>query len=300
MRILVTGATGFVGRWLIPQLGKEGHEVCALVRASTETTMLAKLGVSVLKDDGTRDLQPDLVKHGPFSGIIHLASLFLASHSRDDVIPLLTSNVVFPARLLDAAVRSGVRWFLNTGSTWQHYEGRSYSPVNLYAATKQAFETLAQYYVESHGLRFATLALGDTYGPADRREKLLNLWCRIAKTGMPLEMSEGLQKIDLLYITDVVAAFELMVDQLEAETRPERDMPVFSISSGASLSLREIACLFEEVTGAILPIRWGARPQRSREVMIPWQGGRGVPGWTQKVSLREGLAMMWRASGKPC
>ncbi len=295
MRILVTGATGYVGRWLIPALKKAGHDICSLVRTSTEIACLEELEIPVIRDDGVSDLMPAMEEFEPFDGIIHLASLFLASHKSEDIFPLLTSNVTFPTRLIDAAVRSDVRWFVNTGTTWQHYEGRDYSPVNLYAATKQAFESVAQYYVEAHGLRFVTLALGDTYGPGDTRSKLLNLWCQIAKTGTPLNMSIGLQKIDLIYITDVVSAFELTVKKFESINGLEKGMPTFRVSSGACLSLRDLACLFEEVTGATLPIQWGARAQRPREVLVPWNEGPSVPDWQPKVSLREGLALLWEA-----
>ena len=295
MHILITGASGFIGRWLVPRLRDAGHDVCAVVRASTELSSLEQFNVPVIRDDGVRDLQPDLALYGPFDGVIHLASLFLASHRSEDLNPLLTSNVTFPTRLLDAAVRSEVRWFVNTGSTWQHFEERSYSPVNLYAATKQAFESLAQYYVEAHGLRFVTLALCDTYGPHDTRPKLLNLWCRRAMTGEPLDMSEGLQKIDLVYVTDVVEAFKMAVDRLASDQWPDALMPTFCVSSGERYSLRELAELFEATTKIKLPIRWGSRPLRPREVMLPWRGEREVPGWTPKVSLREGLERTWIA-----
>lgn len=299
MRILMTGATGFIGRWLIPSLQGAGHEICALVRPSADTAGMSQAGIQIIRDDGVRDLQPDFAANGPFEGVIHLASLFLASHKQEDVVPLLSSNVLFPTRVLDACVRSDVRWFINTGTAWQHYEGRAYSPVNLYAATKQAFETVAQYYVEAHGLRMGTLALVDTYGPNDPRQKLLNLWCRIAATGSPLDMSDGLQMIDLVYCTDVAEAFRHTVDLLASGNWPEKTMPTFLVSSGKSMSLRELAGLFEEVTGATLPIRWGARPQRPREVMNPWDNGCVLPGWHPVVPLREGLARLWKGAQNP-
>ena len=135
MRIIVTGATGFIGRWLVPRLQDAGHDVFALVRASADTAGLSQAGVPIIRDDGVRDLQADFSANGPFDGVIHLASLFLVTHKQEDVVPLLTSNIQFPARILDACVRSGVRWVVNTGTAWQHYEGHAYSPVNLYAAT---------------------------------------------------------------------------------------------------------------------------------------------------------------------
>ncbi len=298
MRILVTGATGFVGQWLVPCLRKAGHEVCAIVRSSTDTSGLADAQVPYIIDDGIQNICAALKAQESFDGIIHLSSLFLSSHKNGDVLPLLASNVVFPVRLLDAVVQNGIRWFINTGTAWQHYEDKPYSPVNLYAASKQAFESLARYYVEAHGIQFATLALCDTYGPGDTREKLLNLWCQIACSGTALDMTEGLQKIDLVYAADVAMAFRLLAEHQAACILPSEPMPTFSISSGEVMSIRELASLFERVTGKTLPIRWGARPTRPREVMTPWSGGRKVPEWCPMVSLRTGVQLTWIAFNK--
>jgi CDP-paratose synthetase len=296
MRILLTGATGFIGRWLVPCLSEAGHEVRAIVRSSTDTSGLAAAGVPYIVDDGIQNMGAALQAHKPFDGIIHLSSLFLYSHKTEDVLPLLSANVVFPVRLLDAAVQNGIRWFINTGTVWQHYEDKPYSPVNLYAASKQAFESLARYYVEAHGLRFATLALCDTYGPGDTRAKLLRLWCQIAHRGTALDMSEGMQKIDLIYAADVAKAFRLLAEhQASSTVTSSLPMPTFSISSGEVVSLRELAAVFEEVTEKTLPIRWGARPMRPREVMIPWSGGLSVPRWCPTVSLRAGIRLTWKA-----
>jgi len=251
--------------------------------------------IPFIVDDGMQDMSTALHVHGPFDGVIHLASLFLSSHQSGDIQPLLTSNVVFPVRLLDAAVKVGIRWFLNTGTTWQHYENKAYSPVNLYAASKQAFESMARYYVEAHGLQFATLALCDTYGPGDTRSKLLRIWCQIARMGTSLDMSEGSQKMDLVYAADVAMAFRLLVEHQEDWTFSSELMPTFSITSGEVMSLRELAALFESVTGKTLPIRWGTRPMRPREVMIPWSAGCCVPEWAPTVSLSEGIQLTWRA-----
>jgi CDP-paratose synthetase len=292
MNILVTGATGFIGKSLVPLLQRKGHSVRALIRPTTQTCPLEQLHVPYILDDGTQELEKLLKQHGHFDGIIHLSSLFLPSHKSVDISPLLTTNILFPTRLLEAAVRTHISWFINTGTIWQHYENKDYSPVNLYAATKQAFESLAQYYIEAHGIRFVTLALSDTYGPGDTREKLLNLWCRIAKTGETLDMSEGQQKIDLVYVDDVADAFAQTVDNISSH---DLNKPTYSVSSGNVVSLRELAILFEETTGRSLNINWGRRPARLREMMTPWKSSVGVPGWQPKMSMQEGILNLWQA-----
>jgi len=295
MNILVTGATGFIGQSLVPLLQQRGDSVRALIRPTTKTWPLEQLHVPYIIDDANQGLEKLLKQNGPFDGIIHLSSLFLSSHKSADIPPLLTSNILFPTRLLEAAVHNDIPWFINTGTIWQHYEGNDYSPVNLYAATKQAFESLARYYVEAHGIRFSTLALSDTYGPGDTREKLLNLWCRIAKSGESLDMSEGRQKIDLVYVDDVADAFVRMVDSMSVQ---DRSMPTYSISSKEIVSVRELATLFEKITDRSLCINWGKRPARPREMMTPWTSGLSIPGWQPRTTLREGLNNIWQAFTK--
>ena len=53
----------------------------------------------------------------------------------------------------------------------------------------------------------------------------------------------------------------------------------FGVSSNERMSLKELATLFEEATGNILNIKWGGRPYREREVMVPWENAEPVPGW---------------------
>ena len=121
--------------------------------------------------------------------MVHLATRFLAAHDRHQVRDLIDTNVRFGAELLEAAHHANVRWFLNTGTFWQHFHSDDYAPVNLYAATKQCLDDIGRYYAAACGLRFITLMLNDTYGPDDHRPKLFNLLRTLALTGEALDMS---------------------------------------------------------------------------------------------------------------
>lgn len=133
-------------------------------------------------------------------GVVHLASQFIAEHTSEDIEGLIVSNILYGTYILDASIQADVQWFLNTGTFWQHYHGSSYDPVNLYAATKQAFEDIAKFYVEAHDLRFCTLKLCDTYGPGDTRQKIFNLFERSEASGEVIEMSAGEQLIDIVHV----------------------------------------------------------------------------------------------------
>ena len=91
---------------------------------------------------------------------------------------------------------NGVSKIINTGTFWQHYENREYSPTCLYAATKQAFESILHYYVEAKFLMIITLILFDSYGPSDPRPKLFSLLQEARQSEKVIAMSPGEQKID--------------------------------------------------------------------------------------------------------
>ena len=271
MRILVTGATGFVGQHLLPYLEKQGHEVYALVRPSTDGSKVYTNHLYVFEDDIEHLASYLLENH--VDGIIHLASLYIAQHKPADIKNIVTSNVYLGTAVMEAAVKAGVKWFLNTGTIWQNYNVEPYSdrycPVNLYAASKQAFMDMAKYYTEVSDIRFCTLKLCDTYGANDTRRKIFALFEQIAKTGECLKMSPGDQKLDIVHIDNVVRDFEALAEKLD---NGEQLREEYVVSSGRQKSLKEIAKQYEIDHQVILNIEWGGRPYRKREVMVPYIG----------------------------
>lgn len=286
MKILVTGATGFIGTNLTRELRKK-HELYILGQFEGDPEKLGLPGI-VMTDDIQR--LTDYIKSNEIEGIIHLASLYLTVHTPEQVKDLVSSNVYFGTAVLEAAsLAECVKWFLNTGSIWQNYnvKGTAYNPVNLYAATKQAFIDMAKYYSDVFGIRFCTLKLCDTYGPNDTRKKLFKLFKDYSESGEVLKMSPGGQKIDLIYITDIIAGFTRLAELLSSDTELEEE---YVLTSGRQIPLKELVQLFCEVSGRKLNIEWGGRPYRDREVMVPWKGT-PVPGWKAEISVETGILL---------
>lgn len=286
MKILVTGATGFIGTNLTRELRKK-HDIYILGQFEGDPEKLGLPGI-VMTDDIQR--LADYIKKKQIAGIIHLASLYLTVHTPEQIKELVSSNVYFGTAVLEAASLAGcVKWFLNTGSIWQNYntKGTEYNPVNLYAATKQAFIDMAKYYSDVFGIRFCTLKLCDTYGPNDTRKKLFKLFKDYSENGEVLKMSPGEQKIDLIYISDIIAGFTRLAELLASDAELEGE---YVLTSGRQIPLKELAQLFCDVSGRKLNIEWGGRPYRDREVMVPWKGT-PVPGWKAEVPIEVGVEL---------
>lgn len=287
MKILVTGATGFVGKNLVVKLVGNGHDIWTLVRENSDTSCIDK-SIKVYSYNGDINTLIKFFKEEKFDGVIHLASYFLAVHNPNDIRSLISSNIQFGTELLEASKSTDVTWFINTGTFWQNYENEDYNPVNLYAATKEAFENIAKFYTQTSDLVFTTIKLNDTFGPNDSRAKVFNLWTKIAKSGERLSMSAGEQVIDISYIDDVINAYTQLVNLMVEDVTQYRDK-TYVVSNQERLSLKELAKIFEKATNTTLDIDWGGRDYREREVMSPYSLGEVVPGWKQQYTLEEAI-----------
>ncbi len=287
--ILLTGGTGFIGSNLALRLITEGWDVHLIIRPNSNLTPIQKIkdNIQLHLHNGTYENMAEIIESVKPLVVIHLASLFIAQHSSQDIDNLIESNITFGTQLLEAMVKSNINYLINTGTSWQHFENKDYSPVCLYAATKQAFEDILQFYTETTDLKQITLKLFDTYGPNDPRPKLFTLLNKVAMEQQPLAMSAGEQLIDIVYIDDVIEAFIvglnlLLEDKITINTS-------YAISSGKPIPLKELVQIYSTIIGKYLPIEWGKRPYRPREVMLPWNKGPALPNWKAQVNLEAGI-----------
>lgn len=286
MTVLLTGATGFVGSHLARRLLAERETVHAIVRPGSDRIRLPEAVVAHVHDGAANELcaifasvRPDLV--------FHLAGKFIERHAPDDIAALIAANITFGTELAEAMLRAGTTRLVVASTSWQHFEDAAYSPMNLYAATKQAQEAMLRYYVDAEGLRVIVLKLFDTYGPDDKRGKIWSRLARMPRDSATLPMSPGGQLIDLVHVDDAVAAFVVAGQRLR-EGRVA-GMEDYSVCTGDLRSLRDIITLMEQTARRPIAIAWGGRPYRPREIMRPWSKGATLPGWQPRIRLEEGI-----------
>ena len=283
-RVLVTGATGFIGSAVFPRLLPRASEVAVVIgtRRTSERD-----DVQIIDAEGPA-LVDSIAAFAP-DVVIHLATHFLASHEVSDISALVNSNIEFGTFVLEGAAACSAR-FLNVNSAWQQVDGGKYAPVSLYAATKQAYSDIAAYFSQVRGLEVREVTLFDSYGPGDTRKKLVPLLLDAARSGASLDMSDGQQLIDLTYVDDVAAGV------LHAALT--QDLPTSTvIRSWSPLTIREVVDRVESVTGRSILVNWGVRPPRPREMRTDWVFGTALPGWQPEVGFDEGLSRCWAATG---
>lgn len=287
MNIIVTGATGFVGKEFIKSVQNK-YNIYVLVRKASDTSVLKDINCKIIVFNDYDEIN-NIFLDNTIKGIVHFASNIIVEHKSNDIKGLIDSNITFGTYLLEACIFANVEWFLNTGTFWQNYNNEDYNPVNLYASSKEAFENISKFYTETSNLIFTTIKLNDTFGPNDTRNKIFNLWINLLKSDKTLDMSAGEQTIDISYIYDIVNAYDTMIENFKQDNISKYNNKTFVISNKEKPTLKELSKIFEDVTNSKLNINWGARNYRDRETMKPYFIGINVPNWQQKFTLKEAI-----------
>ena len=291
-RVLITGATGYIGSRLAGALTQD-CAVYALVRQPLNEAYLTpelRDRLTLLPYDGGGESVAAALAESRPEAVYHLAAHYTAAHDMGSITKLVESNLLLGAYLLEAMSMAGSRRLVYATTATTHFPGPDYRPLTLYAAAKQGFSDLAAYYTGEGKLRAAALALSDTYGPGDQRPKVLNLIRRSALTGAPLDLTSGRQVYDAVYIDDVVRGFILAAAALD---RPGQAHSFFQLSGAAPRSLRETAELMLQVNGLDFQANWGGRPDPDRVLERPQRLSPPPPGWSPRVPLEDGLRRFW-------
>lgn len=290
--IHISGATGYLGSKLCGYYLQKGFLVNALIRSESKNKLTHKHKSQYLKftevnfenlDDLDFELDTDDV-------LVHTASLNTPNTGLS-FETLVKVNVEYGLKLMSKVSQKKGK-FLNVGTNWQHFKNNTYSPVSLYAASKQAHLAFQRYFEEVEGLQAKNLELCDTYGPDDPRDKLIPLLLSSGKEKWPIELTSGIQLIDLVHIDDVLNSINLVIENWD---NPEMNSNM-SLTSGNLLSIKDLVALCDEIRGQALPVNWGMKqPLYNRQMHESWAFHQLPHNWKPKVALRDGLSEVFTA-----
>lgn len=288
---IITGATGYIGSHLLKYLLKKGWDVHIIADSrfgyDNISDVISK--IDVFEYDGLVQSLCDYFQNTQADVVFHLAAAVITNYRPEQVPVLIQSNIQFGTEILEAMKQSGIKKIVTTGSYWQNYNSDDYNPVDLYAATKEAFEKIVKYYVDAFEIRHINLRLYDVYGEDDHRPKLLNIIRDIADTGEQLELTPGMQMLDMVHISDVCTAYEAAFELLTNQEDVIND--TFGVRTGEMFPLKEIIALFVSQINKPVNLVWGGKPYKNREVMMPCVVYKKLPNWDAKISLTQGLSL---------
>lgn len=280
-RALVSGITGHLGREVARQLSQQGIAAYGLTRqAVTASSQLIQV------DGSTESILAAFEQTNP-DVVIHLAGLSRREHRSSDIEPFVEANILLGTQLLEGMRISGCRSMITVGTYLQHYDTDALRAFNLYAATRQAFEAIVEFYVDAHEMSAVRLTLADIYSERDTRPKLMTDIARAWSSATPLTLKDPDAWVDLIHVEDAAAAFLQAASLLEAGDIPNRTLSRFSVSSGEDITSRELVHRFERQAKRNLQITRDSAPTPLRRIkprrIAP------VPGWKPRITLEDGI-----------
>lgn len=258
-RVLLTGATGFIGSHLLEGLLLSGYKVVIVKRSVSDVWRIRHLLHKVqIYDVDSISLDEIFLRH-EIDLVIHLATLYRRFDNSDDINEMVTTNISFPVELIEAGLKQGLKGFINTGTFFEYDcsslpvgEEAKIKPFNLYARTKLAFESILSTYEDQ--LSICTLRIFSPYGEKDN-DKLIPMVIQKALSGEKIELSDGFQKLDFIYVKDIVSAYLKVVEKMDSRNSCYM---VYNIGTGTAISIREVVSIIEQKLGQEINKTWGA------------------------------------------
>lgn len=285
MHILLTGATGFVGKNLAKHLLNRNHELTLLIRRDSQLDSKLSENCKVITyQNNDPDRLLNELKASPPEVIAHLATEFKSKHFLSDMASMITANVTLGSELAEIGKELKIERFINTTTYATSISGKLYDPQNFYSSTKKAFEDILYYYAANKSFKVCNITLHDTYGPRDTRSKFINLILESASKNEVLNMSQGEQEISYIHIDDVSNGLEstLTIDL-------DKYWNQYSLHSEEVYKLIELVDVVGDVLGKKIITNPGHYPYRDREIMKFQPKFPLVPGFKAKINISDGI-----------
>lgn len=262
-RVIVTGASGFIGRHALPALRSRGFEVHALGRSRTQ----AEDGTIWHQIDLIQDAEVELaLEHIRASHLLHLA--WSATPPTYWSTPENVTWVRASLHLFSCFLRTGGTRVVGVGSCaeyeWNHglcvEDVTPTQPNTLYGVSKDCTQRMLRMFSKATGLSSAWGRVFHTYGPGEHTIRLVPSVILGLLAGRPVPCTPGSQIRDYLHVADVASALAALLDS-------DVNGPV-NLGSGKPLILRELVNRIAALTGRGELIEFGALPLPASEPMV--------------------------------
>jgi nucleoside-diphosphate-sugar epimerase len=295
-RVLITGASGFVGANLVRRLLRDGYDIHVLLRKDYRHWRLRDITRDIhihFVDFQNQSSLNSLLRTISADWIFHTA-VYGAYSRQQDIDEMASTNILGTAHLLDAASRVGFEAFVNTGSSSEYgylssppKETHLLHPNSNYAITKAAATHLCQLKAEQTRLHIPTLRLYSVYGPFEEPTRLIPTLLEHARAKtLPILVDPTVAR-DFVYADDVVDAY------IKAAKTKTRELgSIFNIGSGTQTTLKKIVSLMLTEFAVDRRPKWGSMPNRSWDTST-WVAdvhkAKKILHWQPKTSLQDGL-----------
>lgn len=287
MKILLTGATGFLGRRVLADFLNNAHQVIVTKRRNSNIELLPyDIAQCILWDIDVQDTSKIFETHKDIDAIVHTATDY--GHDNVDLTSPFWTNEVFPLQLLELAIKYHVKLFINT-DTFFNTGKNDYDYLRSYTLSKRHFQEWGQYCAEMKKIAFVNLKLFHLYGPGDNANKFVPTIIKRCFAGEQIDLTDGLQRRDFIYIDDVITAFNLMLQQ-----KFNLGYYPYEVGTGQSYCIREFIEIINALCNNNAMLNFGVLPTRIGEPkeMCANPAALKVLGWQPQFDIRKGLQII--------
>lgn len=286
-KILITGASGFVGSYLIPKLLTNNYKVITVSRSPKLISKIygKEVTACTVEDDGViSNFSPDIA--------INLATFSTSADDIESQRQMIDANIFFLSKLLNSLRFSKNFMFINTGTFAEYFSNdNELDPAYLYAATKTAGRFLIKYYSKKYSFKTVNVIPYSLYGPKDARKKLIHFLIDSLNSKIPVKTTKGEQILDFIYIKDLIDLYLRIIEKSDIIN----DGIEFKGGTGVGTSIKDLVSSIEKITNKTANIDWGSLPYRKRDIMFAkasCQNSERILNWKAKYNLEEGLKEM--------
>ncbi len=297
-RVLVTGASGFIGSHLTRRLVAEGAEVHALTPAvsSVYPGRLLDLRDKIvlheanITDRSAMDAMAQTVRP---SIVFHLAAYTHVGKSWQRVDECIQSNIQGTVNLLKALEPIGYDRFINTGTSEIYgdidvpfSEDAQVNPCSPYSVSKYAAERYCRMFNQGLGWPIVLVRPFNAYGPAQSPDRIVPETIVRALRNHDIKTTSGRQTREFNYVEDLAEGF------LALATTPGIEGQLFNLGCGEDVAIRDVVTMILDLMGNPIKAEIGALPDRPNEIWRMYcdnSRAREILGWSPKHPLREGL-----------
>lgn len=295
-RVLVTGATGFLGSYVTRNLIKKGFEVGAIIRSQSNCYRLSDCLSSITLHTACLEDQESIKKvFADFSPeiVIHCAA-YGVDYRQHEIYSLYKVNVGGTISLFQNAADSGVKRFIHTGSCFE-YAARDFpiseedliKPWGSYGVSKAAATMFVLQQGSDLGIPVVVLRPFGMYGPYEGTHRLIPQLIVSLLKNQYFNLTYGGQVRDYTYVEDIAEAFVKLVD---GKQFPSGD--VLNVGSGTGISIHQLGTQVATLIGKDHLLNWGAIPSRKNEPKMLVADNNKIYkliGWKPKTTLIRGL-----------
>ena len=282
MTILLSGATGFLGSYLLKSFVKSGYEVIALKRSTSNTYRINDYLKKVTLYNIDKVNLEDIFKKHKINIVINTVT----NYGRIDnkISSILDTNLIFGLKLLEESVNSNAKAFINTDTLLERN-------INAYALSKAQLVDWMKF-LSNKQTKMVNIKIEHMYGALDDENKFI-YWLinKLKQNVEKIDLTSGVQKRDFIYIDDIVNAYEIIIQNINTFSNYEE----FELGSGNSIEVKNfVEKIYQEISNKqtlSTKLNFGAVSYRDNENMNIQANIEKLTNlaWKPKVSIEDGI-----------